>query len=440
MTNSWRWGRVTELLSSDWLGYLEHFDRLLVGFSGGLDSTVLLHVLVQQPLLAKKILAIHINHGLNRNAQHWEQHCQDVCNHLAIPLIIKRVDFDRHSNIEANARKARYAFFQTLLVTNNALITGHHRDDQAETLLLQLCRGAGVDGLAAMPLIKPFAQGTLIRPLLAHSRESLECYAKAYTLSWIEDESNHHSDFSRNFLRNEVLPLLKKRWPSVSKNIARTASHCQEVKLNLEALARSDYPNLDQAGKTLSLDLIRRLDDARVKNILRSWLKINQMPLPDSGMCDRIIHELIFANGESVPEIVCSDYQLRRYQQTLYLVREKEVKAPIARDWACFPEALVLPEQSVILAVEKAETGFVVPSNACIQVRYRQGGETFLFRGQKKSLKTLFQEWKIPPWLRHRIPLVYCNKELAVVVGYAISDAYYQRSAHCYQIIRHCES
>ncbi len=202
-------------LTPEWIAHLKHFNRLFVGFSGGLDSTVLTICPCWRIQLREKLTAVHIHHGISINASYWQKHCQEFCAALAIPCITQAVDFNRLANIEEGARRARYAAFATLLKERDGLLLGHHLDDQAETLLLQLFRGAGVDGLASMADFGSLGLGTVVRPLLAVNRASLHAYALHHGLTWIEDESNQDVHYSRNYLRQNIIPLLAEKWPGV---------------------------------------------------------------------------------------------------------------------------------------------------------------------------------------------------------------------------------
>ena len=218
-----------------------------IAFSGGLDSTVLLHLLADlaKTELLPALSAIHIHHGLQTAADAWPQHCQVVCDALGVPLLIERVKVQPGASLERAARDARYAVFSAQTLANDVLLTGQHRDDQAETLLFRLLRGAGVRGLSGMPQQRPVGQGTLIRPLLAVTRAELERYAQAHSLSWIEDPSNQHRQFSRNYLRHQVMPALSERWPQAQANMARSAAHLRDAQGLLDELAQMD---LAQAG------------------------------------------------------------------------------------------------------------------------------------------------------------------------------------------------
>ena len=430
MTNS--------LLAEDWLDQFLKYDKLLVGFSGGLDSTVLLHSLASQTVLIGKLQAIHVHHGMSSNAPAWQTHCQQFCEALSVPLTVCQVEFDRHANIEEGARVARYQAFTSLLTENDCLLLGHHCDDQAETLLLQLFRGAGIDGMAAMSSLKEMPKGALARPFLQHSRQTLEDYARTHQLSWVEDESNENNAFSRNYLRHKIIPLLQEKWPGVVSNLVRSAAHCQQAKMNLEALAKIDCAGFNKQGTTLALAQLRSLDRARLVNVLRAWLKKKQVRSPSDNMMNRLIDEVILVRGDATPNVQWDGIVIRRYQDVLYVLKNEIKHRPVSIEWSAFPAPLALGEygeDSKYLYAIPDVSGLLVPVGCRVQVRYRQGGELLSWRGQTKQLKKLMQQWHIPPWNRDLIPLIYIDNELAAVVGFAISDHYYGiESENTYQV------
>jgi tRNA(Ile)-lysidine synthase len=425
------------LLTRDWCLSLTHYQTLSVGFSGGLDSTVLLHAIAQQPHLIGKLQAIHVHHGLSANADAWQSHCQQFCKTLSVPLHVRNVQFAADANIEERARLARYQVFASLLAENDCLLLGHHADDQAETLLLQLFRGAGIDGMAAMASIGTLAKGVLGRPLLHHSRDELEAYAYHHQLTWVDDESNQNSAFSRNYLRHQIMPLLREKWPNVGASLARSASHCQQAKQNLEALAEIDYVELNKQRDQLLLQPLLILSPERLANVLRVWLKNNQVRYPSAIVLKRLMDDVIFAREDALPSIEWDGIVIRRYQQVLYLLKESASRQPAWISWSAFPAPLRLSEDDYLSAsrCSSAEQGVNIPENSRVEIRFRQGGELFHWHGQTKQLKKLLQEWHIPPWQRDKIPLLYIDDELAAVVGFAISDRYYSKGlSHTYFI------
>lgn len=437
MRNSWLWEPVIKsLLDNNCLTALNRYKRIIVGYSGGLDSTVLLHNLAAQPMLLSKLNPVHINHGLSPNALAWQSHCQQFCQSLGLSLTVMIVHFDRSANIEESAREARYQAFDSMLDESDCLILGHHLDDQAETLLLQLFRGAGVDGLAAMTEVKQLKQGQLLRPLLVHSRQLLEDYAQFHHLAWIEDESNQDSSYSRNFLRHELIPSIKARWPAIARNLVRTATHCQQAQSNLDDLARIDCPALNSPSQMLDLNSLGSLTQARLSNVIRYWLRINQVKIPNTLTFNRLINELIEAGEDAKPLVAWDRFSVRRYQQRLYLLDNEDVELPYSQVWHSFPETLDLGKGLGQLSALPAQKGLAIDASCQLEIRFRQGGEVIHWHGQRKQLKKLLQDWQIPPWLRDRIPLLYVNGELAAVIDYAISDLFYQTDDHsCFDIV-----
>lgn len=452
---------IEALLDANWLKRLANYGKLIVGYSGGLDSTVLLHYLVLQPQLTCKIVAVHVNHGLSPNADVWQAHCQQFCRRRGIPISVHQVAFDKHANVEENARNARYQVFYSQVTKDDCLLLAHHCNDQAETVLLQLMRGSGIDGLAAMASMKTLALGELARPLLQHSRCRLEAYAREHHLIWIDDESNQDNTFSRNYMRNQVLPLLTAKWPSAVKNLAACAVHCQQARINLDDLAVLDCEDLDTERNTLLLSSLQNLSHARLTNVLRAWIKNNDVKMPSAKTFNRLIDEVIMAGNDTKACVQWNEIIIKRYHQTLYILQPNVNLRPKTIEWVNFPEPLHLdngshclesvmvsassasaceqPAKSLsndartmteadYLYVSQAAEGLHVPTGSRIQVRFRQGGELFHWRGQTKSLKKLFQQWRVPPWCRDAIPLVYIDQRLALVVGYAISDYYYNKS------------
>lgn len=416
----------------NWLKDFSQYNRLYVGYSGGLDSTVLLHLLASQTELLPTIIAVHVNHGLSINADQWQHHCEKFCASNQIPCISRQVSIVPDANIEARAREARYKVFDFLLGENDCLLLAHHQNDQAETVLLQLFRGAGIDGLAAMPVIKTITQSYLARPLLNYSRQQLVDYASIHNLYWIDDESNINNSFSRNFLRNEIIPLLENRWPGVVANLARTALHCQQSQDLLEQLANIDQPQ----GFTQQLDLksLQNLGFSRIQNILRIWLKKNNVRMPGTVIFNRIFNEVIVADADAEPEVAWSNYRIRRYQHVLHL-SIGQLEKPVNMQWNKFPNNLYLGDNGHFLQAMPSEKGVRILPTSKIDVCYRQGGEEIVWHGQTKSLKKLFQEWRIPVWQRDCIPLIYVDGELAVITSYAIGDLFYaEGGGDVYQI------
>ena len=418
----------TSLLSAIWRKQLAQYDAIYVGFSGGLDSTVLLHTLAGCPELLSKLAPIHIHHGLSPSADDWQVHCATVCKALSLSLKTIVVHVNGQSNIEEAARTARYGAFADQVKKNQCLLTAHHQDDQVETLLLHLFRGAGVKGLSGIAETQTFKEGILARPFLGISRSTLLTYATSHHLSWIEDESNTNIHFSRNFLRHDVLPLLQTKWPGVVQNLARTSRLCRVAQANLDDLAVLDYPTLNASGHEflLAIDQLLHLSESRCMNVLRYWLHQQGVRCPSEDILQRVLDEVIYARIDADPLVNWDEVCIKRYEGSLYLL-PCEVLAPfdetIVVFWEAFPEPLILPAVGV-LSGRATSSGLVINEGDRVEIRFRQGGERFRWHGQSKSLKKLMQSWLIPPWRRARIPLLYVNDVLAAVVGYAVSELY----------------
>jgi tRNA(Ile)-lysidine synthase len=423
--NSWRWVLVvSKLLSSSWIERLKQCIRLYVGYSGGIDSTALLHALSQSPCLYSKLAAIHVNHGLSPKADAWELLCAEVCKTLSIPFQSFKPDFPKHANIEEEARKARHGVFLSLLDKDDGLILAHHENDQAETLLLNLFRGAGIDGLAAMPEEKSFGKAVLYRPLIDISRQVLEEYVALHELEYVEDESNTDVRYSRNFIRQDVMPLLTKRWPGVVSNLNRTTKLCQGVKLNNLELAKQDMGNQSLQDDKLAIEPLKGLPPERISNILRVWLQFHGVRLPAFKRLQQLIDDVIFAGPDASPIMAWDGIDIRRYKDRLYLIELKTSEPPHNVSWSTFPSSIHVDGVGLLTAVE-AHQGCRILPHCKIDIRFREHGETIKWHGQTKSLKKCFQAWNFPPWQRDKIPLIYIDGKLAIVGEKAISDEFW---------------
>lgn len=407
-----------------------------MGFSGGLDSTVLLHLLMKNPQLRHKTHAIHINHGLSPNATLWQTHCQKICDSWEIPLTIRSVKVNPN-NIEEDARLKRYEMFAAALPQQGCLLLGHHQDDVAETVFLNLMRGSGVKGLGRIRESYPFGQGVLLRPLLPFSKDSIKTYAIAHGLHWIEDESNENRYFSRNYLRHEVLPILHQRWPKANQKLVECAHHLQHAQDNLCDLAELDCPSLANPSFMLDYSGLLHLEERRLINVILTWFYRLHVQTPNTATVERIVREVMHGKIDSVPIVEWGAYCIRRYQKTLYFsFSEKKETLPTNLIWSCFPEALSLNSRESLVA-RRAKVGIYVPENALVEIRYRVGGETLRRHQQTQLLKKLFQIHHVPPWQRAHIPLVYVNHELVCVVDFWVRDPYHDADHSCiYEIQR----
>ena len=408
--------------------------RLVVGYSGGVDSHVLLHSLAthRDRWPERRLAAIYVDHELRAASAAWGEHCGEVCRALAIPFHTLRVNARPApgDSPEAAARRARYAALAAELGPDAALLTAHHRDDQAETLLLQLLRGAGPHGLAAMPAAAQLGQGWLLRPLLDLDRADLLAYAREHGLRWIEDASNADAGFDRNYLRHHVLPLLRERWPAVNRTLARSARWCAETADWLDQEAAADLARVvTHRPDGLYIPVLGELSEPRQRNLLRYWLRQRSLPVPDHRQLGHILHDVLTANSDRQPCIHWPGGEVRRYRDTLYAMpplaphnaRQRFVWRPGANGYP----PLALPGIGALVWRETVGVGLrqSALADAALTVRFRQGGEHFrpVGRHHGQELKKLLQEAGIPPWERERSPLVYRGEALLAVVGLGVA-------------------
>lgn len=302
-----------------------HASHYLIAYSGGLDSHVLLHAMhtLRDQHPGVSLRAVHVDHQLNASSQDWAVHCASVCADLSIPFVGLTVDVvtDNGESVEAEARKQRYQAMHAVLKPEEMLLTAHTQSDQAETLLLQLLRGAGVKGLSAMPVQKSLGDSTMVRPLLHMTRDDLQVYAKQHALQWVEDESNQDARFNRNFLRQAIVPHLQKRFPQFQKTLSRSARHCSEAATLLDELAVIDL----EAAKTdqplvLNVDALLALSPLRCKNVLRFWMHRNHFPLPSEKVLQQIVQTVLHSAQDAKPLVHWGGVACRRHRRQVYLM------------------------------------------------------------------------------------------------------------------------
>jgi tRNA(Ile)-lysidine synthase len=392
-----------------------------IAYSGGIDSTVLLHfIYTHRDKVSRDIRAVHVNHNISKFSDEWAEHCKQFCNELNIRFELLTLDARNYEGFgpEAYARELRYATISRLLSINDILLTAHHRDDLAETFILQLMRGAGPEGLAGIPQIREFGPGWIIRPFLEYTREQLNAYAIQNSLQWIEDESNSDLSLDRNYIRNQLIPYLQQHWPAVSRTLARSANHQADL--------------LDILRYSAEIDLNNTMAEsvARKRNLLRYWLKINNKPAATSTIIEEIIINLVDARHDSHPLISWSNTEIRRYRDRIYLMQAlPQIDNTVSYTWI-LPDSLDI-KFGRLEAKQTTGSGIKIESlvNNIINVRFRHGGEEIKPAGRKEShkLKKMYQQAGIPPWKRDRIPLLYINDELASVTGCWIDQKFHAR-------------
>ena len=395
----------------------------MVGLSGGIDSVTLLSIVAElREVLRMSVMAIHVNHGLSLNAERWADFCRVFCDGLDVPLVVEHADLGpwRSLGIEGAAREARYALLRKH--SSDAILLAQHMNDQAETLLIQLFRGAGAAGLAAMPEVDA-GQTKIIRPLLNVSRSDIVAFAQSEALSWVDDESNFDVARPRNFVRHCVLPRLESKYPGVVQRIARSASHLAEASELLGVLGRLDSHWCESDG-ALSIIRLRELGELRARNAIRFWTESRGFQAAPTSVAVELWRQLCDSRHDATPEVTIGGACYRRYRNHLYLdnPRRKNAESMIVR-WDGSPAIpldelggtlLFVPSQGAGLSAAKLHSGRVT-------VRTRVGGERIRpdFRRPTRTLKSVLQQSGIPVWKRQSLPLLFCDETLVAVPGVA---------------------
>ena len=425
----------------DQLAYIQHCSRWVIACSGGLDSTVLLHLLAKKvpPPQRKPLHVVHINHKLSANADRWQAHCESLASTLNIPLTVRKVAVKNSGQgIESAARSARYRVFADFLTMGDCLLLGHHRDDQAETVLLRLFRGSGAQGLAAIPVRRSLKFGQLLRPLLGISRQQLVDYAIKENLTWVDDESNASVTFDRNFLRLQVIPLIEQRWPKVKRQLARTATLMRQAKVLQSEVASEDLAQMDEStercGYSVSIAKLRKLSSVRTDNLLRHWITSHNHSLPNYRQLLQLKKQLWQVDQSRKDFTVrWANTELRSFQGRLYLQSiMKDSQAPVESLSWNMSQSIILPDGGCLSAEPTVGSGLLIGDKQC-QIRWRNGGERCrpLGRRHSQTLKKLFQEYSLEAWLRDRAPLIYLDGELAAVADLWICDGFAAMGDEC---------
>lgn len=402
--------------------HVRHKQSLVIGLSGGIDSVVMTHVLrAVQPQIGFLLSAVHVNHQLSASADAWERFCTELCAALGIELSVRRVAVVGvpAAGIEGAARTARYRAFAE--AGGDWIALAHQRDDQAETVLLNLLRGAGVRGAAGMPAmrlldaLKPDGPW-VIRPMLTVPRTCVSTYAAVHGLRWIEDESNAAISLTRNFLRHEIVPSLRDRFPAVDARLAQAANHFAESEALLDALAQQDLESASRNGR-LQVAVLRELGDLRARNVVRGMLRDHGIAMPDAPRLDEILRQLVTAAPDAAIELAIGDHVMRRFRGSVYLSRRQHHANVASLIWRGEPELAwaggrILFELAEGKGIDRARL-----VGGAVTIQRRCGGERFRLDAQRprRTLKNLLQEAQVPPWEREGMPLLWCGEDLVWV-------------------------
>jgi len=430
--------------------YRSEYKNLLLAFSGGLDSTVLLDILTVLRNEQKAILsystqpitlrAIHINHGLSKYADYWVYHCEQQCKQRNVPLNVFNVKLsDISEGIEASARKVRYDVLRNNLLSNEVLLTGHHQDDQAETFLLALKRGSGPAGLSSMGMDTVFYEHRLLRPLLQCSKENLIFYAKERKISCIEDDSNSNDRFDRNFIRKYIIQI-KQRWPKFCNAVSRSARLCADQEKIIDELLIKNINEIINHDGSLYFTPLLKMNFLIIRAILRRWLASNGIKMPSFKKIDNILHDVMLSRRDAIPQIKVSYKKLLcRFRNRLYIL---PVQYFISLDniifkWPTNEETLFLHKDIGFLTRKFVYYNNVSLDNTSIhfsviraplddeKVYIRFGSVSgrlhIIGRHRSRKLKKIWQELAVPPWLRKIIPLLYYNNILIAALGFFVT-------------------
>ena len=431
--------------------------RFYIAYSGGVDSHVLLHCCAATAQLTGKLTAVYVHHGLQAGAESWAGHCEKTAKDLGVEFLTLRVNAKAMpgESPEEAARNARYAALKSLMNVDDVLLLAQHREDQLETVLLQLFRGSGLRGLSGMPECVAFGAGVMLRPLLNTPKQAISDYAQAHQLSWVEDPSNQSNDYDRNFLRNAVVPLLKQRWPALDKTVARSAKHCANAQVLVDEVADELFDSVfNPADKTLCVSRLLEHHSHQQQLIIRHWFRHTGLKMPAHAKVGRILSEVVAATGHRDPILLGQGYSIRRYRDKLYCltnlpgtdlhlpggrqagkpgINTTVQEAPQSRVWPVGQEESIKITNGRVLFYRQSSKGILREQwqAANVEVRFRQGGEKICLPGREghHSLKNLFQEAGIPPWERDVMPLIYLNGKLAAVGDKWVSAAFYCEKA-----------
>ncbi len=387
--------------------------RYLLALSGGLDSVVLAHSIVRSGV-ELPVHAVHVNHGLHRDAPRWADHCRQLAAELNIECTVIDVQVGQEGGPEAAARLARYSALEAAMQPGDWLLSAHHREDQAETLLLNLLRGSGPTGIAGIPRLRRFGPGMLARPLLDISRKALHDYAVGNELRWVEDPSNDESGFDRNYLRHEVFPLLEARWPGLPGRLAASAELAREASDILIDIADFDLAAVSKRPDRLQVDALAALSRARQANAIRRAARLAGLTNPGRVHVEEILSQAADARDDALPVVAWPGGEARRYRGTLYLMPS----LPLATfDGSALIERCELGPGMGSLELVPGQGLAKDCVDAGLTLRMRQGGETIRPSDQEhtKKIKKLLQERGVVPWMRERLPLVYSGERLVAV-------------------------
>ncbi len=387
-------------------------ERVFVAYSGGLDSSVLLHLVANAARF--EVVPWHVNHGLLDVAEQMQQFCLDQAQRLGLEVRVDRLELGGlERNIEAEARRRRYHLFERESRAGDCILTAHHADDQAETFLLNALRGSGSAGLRGIARRRRLGPALLLRPLLDFSREQLEGYAREHEIAWFNDPSNRDLRFDRNYLRNQVTPLLKSRWPHFQSALATASGLQAETQTLLDEIAAADFAEFRREASagiaTLDVPGLLGLSAGRRKNLVRYWVaQPGLAPVPNARL-EELMRQLLAA-PDSLPEICLPGYSIRLYDRRLFIVRDAPAPGCDGQyDFGRNPEIVIAERDLELQRREVFEQLGIEDTDQELSLRFRVDGEA---NDDRHRLKRLFQKHRVPPWRRDLVAQVYVDGEL----------------------------
>jgi len=404
---------------------LGHKCRITVGLSGGIDSVVLLHLLRRGLRISpQRLTAIHVNHQISVHAGSWAAQCRRYCRELGVRLKVAKVDVKRGNSTEAAARDARYGVFDS--GGADVIALAHNRDDQAETVLLQLLRGAGPRGLAGMPFYRDGVP-SLWRPLLDTPRSAIEAYARHHRLVWVEDDSNEDRTYLRNFVRHDVLPLIGRKVAGASAVLARAARLQAEASDLLDALAEQDIGGA-VSDHSIKVPVLQQLPPHRARNALRYFLRCHDVTMPDAVRLEEALRQACGAREDAKVCVDIGDVELRRFRGALHIFRPLPPLKPGFEFAIRGTAAVPLPGLGGVLHFESCVGEGIAAKwlRQPMTLRVRGGGEGLRFSGDgpRRTVRNLLQEVGMPPWQRERLPMLYLGDRLVAVPGLGVDEQF----------------
>lgn len=416
--------------------------KIIIAFSGGIDSSVLLHLLLNCSYInKKKILVIHINYNIQNNAKLFENHCIRLCNENNLEYKIfqyngKSIKY----NIEENLRDFRYKIFRQEICSECFLLTGHHADDNIETFLFRTFRGTGLKGLNGISLLSNYSHGKIFRPLLFSTKQEIIMYANHYNIKYYNDLSNLNTNIDRNYIRHKIMPIIRKKWPGINESFKNLFINIESSNNLLDIYAKIDFDNIyNKVSNCISRDKLVLFELDRIINVLRYYIKLKGFKFPTRKVILNIVNSIICSSYDKTPTLSIHNMEIRRFKNNIYI----DSKTSLAITTGVIIEIKLQNKMSVILPtgkliINKVTTGGIyLDSEKTYTIRYRSYGETIKINNVNKKLKKVMCELNIPPWNRSLIPLLYCDQELIAICGYPLNYKNSENSHHQWSFYVH---